>query len=807
MTLHVTLENNHAMQSSSPSSNSNPPPPNSSSQQESQQFYYATLPPITPTGNSKVFDRYLLGLREVTSTECAAAPLLREFGCGARLISVGATPPCDYYWMAFINSSSSHAEQDILGYHTTKEKAIKYAICEAMVRKHMQLRNRETPEDNEDDSILVLDGNNAAEGKQQQHQPERIGSSKPTAAATNNSVTAGINTGPTAASTTGTTTTGTTTGSSTAPTSSTVQDSHPLPQDPPHNNNITMSTNNTNTNIVSTLVAAQQQQMQQKMQQQQLNQQFQNPMLMTVSEQRMVMAAVAATRNLQQQAQQQQQYISSQQAGEIVRQQRFQTRSAEENLRNKPHESQMDRQTEMNGRLKRLLTEEKRSPFASALSSSSSSFSSIPPFKKNKMVSASTTRPLDTNLSASAKTASESGSSSTAANNNNIKNLFPNFNLTYPKNLLPNFTLTHLRRLPFTSSGRSRDAKQHQVKHIIELVNKADDHILVCFRGFADTFKALGVAKATVQQALLPQGTTSATILNYISKSRQEKNKFEEQAVLLQNQFHVFSTFYLRYGNHNGHPSAYEYGAHPLDLNLPSASTASSKSTDNETLVARTIRFRETYATDFKMRQNKQQKYSSNKSGNTGIINNQQKHIIHQYNSNAQQTQHRILLNNIPTASSIIDRYSKATSAQNNISMNPQQEQIANVDTAELGKAEHPSSGAFGGAFLLNTNSVQQQDNKFRATVVSPSAPSTESACILCQESKAQVIFMPCFHCILCSTCCERFNYAPSYYLRNTQQNKNNKFCPSCRVPIQSISKPKTAVLVRPKVYSAACFF
>ena len=782
------------MQSSVPSKDSNPPT------SSSPQFYYATLPPITPTGNSEVFDRYLLGLREVTSTECAAAPLLREFGCGARLISVGATPPCDFYWMAFINSSSSPTEQDILGYHTTKEKAIKYAICEAMVRKHMQLRNREPAQDNEDDSIVVLDENNAAEGKQQQHQPDRIGSSKPTAAAANNSCSAGINTGPTAASTSSSTSTGGTsaTESSTAP-ASTV-DSHPLPQDPPH----TMSTNNTNTNIFSTLVAAQQQQMQQKMQHQQLNHQFQNPKLITACEQRMAIAAVAANRNLQQQAQQQQQYISSQQAEEIVRQQRFQTHPAAENLRNQQLESQMDRQTEMNGRLKRLLTEEKRSPFASGLSSSSTSSPSLPPVKKNKMVSASTTLPLDKNLSVSAKTASESGSSSIAAINNNIVN-----HERYPKNLLPNFNLTHLRRLPFTSSGRSRDAKQHQSKPIIELVNKADDHILVCFRGFADTFKALGVARAIVQQALLPQGTTAATILNYISKSRQEKYKFDEQAVLLQNQFHVFSTFYLRYANHNGHPSAYEYGAHPSDLNLPSASTASSKSTDNETLVARTIRFRETYATDFKMRQHTQQRYSSNKSGNTGIINKQQTKIIHQYDNNAQQTQHPLLLNNIPTASSIIDRYSKATAAQNNLSVNAQQGHMGNVDvsSAELGRTEHPSSGAFGGAFLLNTNSSQQQDNKFRPTVVSPSAPSTESACILCQESKAQVIFMPCFHCILCSTCCERFNYAPSYYLRNTQQNKNNKFCPSCRVPIQSISKPKTAVLVRPKVYSAACFF
>jgi len=64
--------------------------------------------------------------------------------------------------------------------------------------------------------------------------------------------------------------------------------------------------------------------------------------------------------------------------------------------------------------------------------------------------------------------------------------------------------------------------------------------------------------------------------------------------------------------------------------------------------------------------------------------------------------------------------------------------------------------------------------------------------CVICQEHKAQIVFQPCMHCLICVRCLE-MGYCP-------------KFCPSCRVDIKSSCQPSYLKLVRPRVYSTQLF-
>ena len=107
-------------------------------------------------------------------------------------------------------------------------------------------------------------------------------------------------------------------------------------------------------------------------------------------------------------------------------------------------------------------------------------------------------------------------------------------------------------------------------------------------------------------------------------------------------------------------------------------------------------------------------------------------------------------------------------------------------ESSNDGKKQHASQKS-----AKNISSSDSRQAKKIITEANPTMPSSnvsDIACILCQESKAQVIFEPCSHRILCSVCLERF-----YNDHSNGNNERNKFCPSCRVPIQSISKPTVA--------------
>jgi len=67
----------------------------------------------------------------------------------------------------------------------------------------------------------------------------------------------------------------------------------------------------------------------------------------------------------------------------------------------------------------------------------------------------------------------------------------------------------------------------------------------------------------------------------------------------------------------------------------------------------------------------------------------------------------------------------------------------------------------------------------------------TSMVCIMCQEQRAEVVFEPCHHCVLCSRCSER---------------TCKTFCPSCRTTITGRLRPSSIRVVRPRIYSSYSF-
>lgn len=61
--------------------------------------------------------------------------------------------------------------------------------------------------------------------------------------------------------------------------------------------------------------------------------------------------------------------------------------------------------------------------------------------------------------------------------------------------------------------------------------------------------------------------------------------------------------------------------------------------------------------------------------------------------------------------------------------------------------------------------------------------------CIICQDTRAKMIFEPCKHAVLCEDC-----FSKGFC---------KKFCPTCRTPLRSTTKPNKIQIVRPRVFSA----
>lgn len=74
-----------------------------------------------------------------------------------------------------------------------------------------------------------------------------------------------------------------------------------------------------------------------------------------------------------------------------------------------------------------------------------------------------------------------------------------------------------------------------------------------------------------------------------------------------------------------------------------------------------------------------------------------------------------------------------------------------------------------------------------------PTRHKYDNLCLICQKKTASVVFHPCHHTVICSSCDRQGIYFP-------------KFCPTCRMEIHDRVLSKFAVFARPRIYSAYSF-
>ena len=89
-------------------------------------------------------------------------------------------------------------------------------------------------------------------------------------------------------------------------------------------------------------------------------------------------------------------------------------------------------------------------------------------------------------------------------------------------------------------------------------------------------------------------------------------------------------------------------------------------------------------------------------------------------------------------------------------------------------------------------NSATAMDDSTLVTLRQPPRGAFHGDCIACQTNKADLVFEPCQHNVLCSEC--------------NKKGICSKWCPTCRTPITKRIQPVSAVVVRPQVYSAYSF-
>ena len=83
-------------------------------------------------------------------------------------------------------------------------------------------------------------------------------------------------------------------------------------------------------------------------------------------------------------------------------------------------------------------------------------------------------------------------------------------------------------------------------------------------------------------------------------------------------------------------------------------------------------------------------------------------------------------------------------------------------------------------------------DNNTLVSLRQPSRGTFQGYCIVCQTNKADLVFEPCQHNVLCEEC--------------NKKGVCSKWCPTCRTIITNRIQPSSAIVVRPQVYSAYSF-
>jgi hypothetical protein len=101
-----------------------------------------------------------------------------------------------------------------------------------------------------------------------------------------------------------------------------------------------------------------------------------------------------------------------------------------------------------------------------------------------------------------------------------------------------------------------------------------------------------------------------------------------------------------------------------------------------------------------------------------------------------------------------------------------------------------------GGKTAVNTGSPPLKDGNMMVTVVEDDkhllSLENQGICIVCQNNKADIVFHPCRHAVVCEIC----------FLKG----HCSKFCPECRTTLQSSSKPEKIKFIRPRIFSSYAF-
>ena len=111
------------------------------------------------------------------------------------------------------------------------------------------------------------------------------------------------------------------------------------------------------------------------------------------------------------------------------------------------------------------------------------------------------------------------------------------------------------------------------------------------------------------------------------------------------------------------------------------------------------------------------------------------------------------------------------------------------------------SSGRNSPVFMVRRSLKPLRGACIESEMISPGIvpANVESLCIWCQDNNAHVVFEPCKHCIMCTSCVTKHDFY-------NEKQKGKKFCPTCRTPIIGTSSPLIAKLARPRVYSVYSF-
>jgi len=203
-----------------------------------------------------------------------------------------------------------------------------------------------------------------------------------------------------------------------------------------------------------------------------------------------------------------------------------------------------------------------------------------------------------------------------------------------------------------------------------------------------------------------------------------------------------FDTYSLSYASNRSSPNVYLYGTHKEDwTKLPPLQNSLGGRDDyegsRETYDGRLERWKETFSKE----RNLEVKIDSN---------------------------HRN--DDVPPNSPAI----ASTISKNTLPPNLQQ-QHSNSSTGY-----HPTSLRTGAntKMPLQTQSLMKEENG--------------GMCVVCQESRADVVFEPCQHCVVCAKC--------------FQKGLCTKFCPSCCLKVHSTNQSSFLNLIRPRIYLAHFF-